>query len=194
MEKKSVRIFRVVAVSFASLVVLLVVLRLTNQWAMFEVPTNAMAPFIRRGDNVVVRGLHGLPKRGDVVTFTTEGISRIYTPDDKPQMYVKRVAGLPGDKLHFVDGRLQINDRPVSEYYDVTHIPYVLLDKAMGGTYVDLSKPYLVPADHVIALGDNSSNSSDSRVWGPLPVKNLRHLYWFHLKHGPAVEEKSPPR
>lgn len=190
-------IIRGFAIFIAFLVGLLVLLCVTGQLGVFSVPTNAMAPFIRKGDTIIVQALtlHGqLPRRGDVVTFTTEGISRIFTPDNKPQMYVKRMAGLPGDKLQFVDGVLHINDRPVSEYYDVSQIPYVLIEEKWGKTGMDLSKPYIVPVEHVVALGDNSINSSDSRFWGPLPVKNLRHLYWFHLKHGAPMEEETKER
>lgn len=179
----------------AFLATCLMALVLTGQLRTYSIPTGAMAPFIRSGDTILVRGLtfHGLPKRGEVVTFTTEGLPNIHTPDGKPQMYVKRVAGLPGDKVHFVNEKLLINDRPVEEYYDVSTTKYVLL-KPWGGGGIDLSKPYVVPQDHLLMLGDNSANSSDSRFWGPLPIKNLRHLYWFHLKHGPGVEEKEPRR
>ncbi len=160
---------------------------------MFSVPTNAMAPFISRGDTIIVQAmtLHGKPpKRGDVVTFTTEGIAGINTPDGRPQMYVKRVTGLPGDKLQFIDGTLYINDRPVNEYYDVSQIPYVLINERWAKIQVDLSRPYTVPPEHLFMMGDNSGNSFDSRFWGPLPIRNLRHAYWFHLKHGPAVKNK----
>jgi len=195
MKSTSSPLFKSAAIFTAFLVVLVVLLRLTGQLGMFNVPTNAMAPFIRRGDTIIVQALttHGkLPLRGDVVTFTTEGVAGI--PGDhagNPVTWVKRVAGLPGDKLHFFDGKLHINDRQVSEYYDVSKIPYVLINETWAKIQVDLSQPYIVPQDHLFMMGDNSSNSSDSRFWGPLPVKNLRHLYWFHLKHGPPFKEET---
>lgn len=178
---------RNVAIFVASVVGVLVLLRVTGQLGIFNIPTNAMAPFIRRGDIIIVQVLtmHGkLPVRGDVVTFTTEGIAGIMAASKEPQMYVKRVVGLPGDRLEFKNGMLHVNDKPVSDCFDCSHIKYAPLASLSEGSL-------RVPADHLFVMGDNSANSSDSRFWGPLPVKNLRHLYWFHLKHGPPMEENS---
>lgn len=184
-------LFRAALFVAASLAALVILLRVCGVVAIYKVPTDAMAPFLIKGETIIAQALSlhgGLPKRGDVVTFTTEGIAGIGAP--KPQIYIKRVAALPGDTVHLVDGRLRINDQPVSDYYDVSQIKYVLMPGLTGKTGADLSRPYTVPADHLLALGDNSPNSSDSRFWGPVPVKNLRQVYWFHLlRAGPSSEE-----
>lgn len=180
--------FRIGLFIAACLATLAILLRLVGLLAVYKVPTNAMAPFLNKGDTIIAQGLSvhsGLPRRGDVITFTTEGIAGIQT-GGKPQIYIKRVAGLPGDKVQMVGDVLHINDRPVSEYYDVSKIRYV----SMGHGETNLVRPYVVPPNHLLALGDNSANSSDSRFWGPVPVKNLRQVYWCHLwKAAPAARE-----
>ena len=163
------------------------VLATTGMVKTYSIPTNGMATFITKGDQIVAERfslLGGLPQRGDVVTFTTEGIKSPYMRMPQPVIFIKRLIGLPGDRLEFKDGILQVNDRPVSSYFDaegITHLPQMSL--APG-------KSVTVPMDHVFVMGDNSGNSLDSRYWGPLPVTNLRQKYLFHLKHGPPVEEE----
>jgi signal peptidase I len=164
------------------------VLATTGMLKTYSVPTNGMATFITKGDQIVAERfslLGELPQRGDVVTFTTEGIKSPYMKMPKPVIFIKRLIGLPGDRLEFKDGVLQVNDRPVSAYFDakdITHLP--LMNLAPG-------KSVTVPKDHVFVMGDNSGNSLDSRYWGPLPVANLRQKYLFHLKHGPPMKEEN---
>ncbi|WP_395737512.1 signal peptidase I [Prosthecobacter sp.] len=166
------------------------VLSITGMVKIYSVPTNAMATFVTKGDQLVAERfslLRGLPQRGDVMTFTTAGIKLIETHAPAPQTYIKRVVGLAGDKLQFKDSMLHINGRPVEECFDVTHIHYV------PAGLLSENKEYTVPADHLFMMGDNSANSSDSRYWGPLPIENLRQKYWFHFKLGPSVAKQPPP-
>ncbi len=175
----------------AALFVVWVVLAMTGMVKIYSVPTNAMATFVSKGDQLVAERisiLRGLPQRGDVVTFTTEGIKSPYMSHSSPVIYIKRVIGLPGDRLEFKGDVLYINDRPVSEYFNTKAITYIPEMSLASG------KNVTVPKDHLFVMGDNSGNSSDSRYWGPLPVDNLRQKYWFHLKLGPPVaEEKQQP-
>jgi signal peptidase I len=183
------RWFSTVIVGFCILVgvfvAVIVVLRFAGLLVFYSVPTNGMATFINKGDHIVAQGfsIRGkLPERGDVVTFTTAGIKSSYMNSSEPQIYIKRVVGLPGDRLEFKGEVLHINDRPVSEYFDTAGITYLpLMSLGKGGV--------IVPEGHLFVMGDNSGNSADSRYWGPLPVKNLRQKYWFHLQHGPAPEK-----
>jgi len=94
------------------------------------------------------------------------------------------VVGLPGDKLQLVDKVLLINGRPASEYFDCRGIEYVPALRDSHG--MDIAHPYVVPEAHVVVFGDNSASSFDSRYWGPLPMKNLRHTYWFHVRRAEA--------
>ena len=187
MTPQTSALVKIATVAAAVLAGLLILLRATDQLGMFNIPTDAMAPFIRKGDTIIVQALtlHGrMPKRGDVITLSTEGIEALSLTARAPQIYIKRVVGLAGDRLQFKDGLLQINDKPVGGYFDVTNIPYVPLGLLSEG------REYTVPADHLFVMGDNSAISFDSRYWGPLPIRNLRHAYWFHLVHGPEVKDK----
>ncbi len=83
------------------------------------------------------------PQRGDIVVLKPKG-----APDYK---YIKRVIGLPGDKVEIIDGNLFINDQKIREDY--------ILER-MYGTY----GPYYIPKDHLFVMGDNRNHSSDSRM------------------------------
>ncbi len=153
------------------------VLAMTGMMKTYSIPTNAMATFVSKGDQIVAERfslLGKLPQRGEVVTFTTEGIKSSYINSPQPVIYIKRVIGLPGDRMEFKGEILHINDRPVSEYFDTKGITYLPLMRLAQGSSVT------VPPDHLFMMGDNSGNSSDSRYWGPLPVENLRQKYYSH--------------
>lgn len=184
------RVFLVAVTLIALTGVLLLTLRVTKQVGVYPVPNDSMAPFIHKGDTLMVQALSlhlGPVQRGDVVTFSQSG-------DERPDLDLKRVVGLPGDKVQLVDGTLRINDKPASDFYDTSKIKYTDLGSFQGGGAAHLNQPYTVPADHLLMLGDNSANSSDSRVWGPVPIKSVRHKYWFHIKHAapsaPAAAEQ----
>jgi signal peptidase I len=165
------------------------ILRLTGLVVPYRVPTGAMSDFLRRDDHIYTERfslLRGLPKRGDVVVFSTEGIKTPYMPPGPPQMYIKRVVGLPGDELEFKGDVLHIDGKPVSEFFEVGEIRYLPMMSLAEGRRVK------VPQDQLFVMGDNSANSSDSRYWGPLPVKNLRQKYWFHYHRAEKTEEKPP--
>ncbi|MFM2143872.1 MAG: hypothetical protein RLZZ476_2416 [Verrucomicrobiota bacterium] len=177
------------AVATGALFIAFITLRAANLVRPYSVPANSMADFIRKGDGVMTESfsiLTGLPNRGDVVVFSTEGIKMPYMPPGPPQMYIKRVVGLPGDELEFKGDVLHINGKPVSEFFDVSEIRYVPMMRLADGNRVK------VPQDHLFVMGDNSANSSDSRFWGPVPVKNLQQKYWFHYHRAEKAEEKPP--
>ena len=101
------------------------------------------------------------PKRGDIIVFKY--------PLDRKKDFVKRLVGLPGDKIKIDAGKLIINgkemdDPPFSEhyYYNRNDWPY-----GKEGQIIE------VPAKNYFAMGDNSAQSSDSRYWGFVPEKNM---------------------
>ncbi len=119
------------------------------------------------------RILAGKPKRGDVAVFRN--------PSELNIDYIKRVIGLPGDRIQMVNGQLIINDKPVPKtrvgsFYDEDngrHIPifeetlpegikYKVLDDNPDGDF-DNTQVYLVPEGHYFMMGDNRDHSSDSR-------------------------------
>jgi signal peptidase I len=121
------------------------------------------------------------PKRGDIIVFrvpfklnATEGYERngaVFPPYNylrSQSTYVKRCVGLPGERIEIrPDKHVYIDDKVVSDPKAIARTQY---------TTTEYTREYdiTVPDRHVIALGDNSDNSADSRYWGPLPIDNLR--------------------
>ncbi len=117
------------------------------------------------------------PDRGDVVVFRL--------PKDDSTDYIKRVIGLPGDRIQMINGLLHINGEPVKrERIEDYHrdrrsdrairvkrwretlpngVSYTTLDLQDNGFY-DNTQEYVVPAGHYFMMGDNRDNSTDSRV------------------------------
>jgi signal peptidase I len=87
-------------------------------------------------------------------------VSNFYTPFKAGSDYIKRVIGLPGEKLEVRDGRILINDKVVSE----NHTMYPDFD--------DFG-PVQIPQGYYFMMGDNRGNSSDSRYWGFASEQNL---------------------
>lgn len=166
------------SVLVAGLVVALAGLRLAGLIRPFSVPTGAMTPAVSPGDHVLMEGFTLLlrkPRRGDVVVFKTAGIASL----PQATLYFKRVAGEPRDRLRISDGKLYINDTHVVLSNAVGTIAYL----PPPGTermarYTNVS----VPDGHYYVLGDNSTNSSDSRFWGCVPAGNIlgrvAFCYW----------------
>jgi signal peptidase I len=113
---------------------------------------NSMLPSIKDGDSLSVVNLDSNSRnnltRGDVVVFRY--------PLDQSKSYIKRVIGLPGDKVEIRGTKVWLNDTPLSEPY---------LNQKLNNE----QRSYLttvVPRRSYFVLGDNRDNSSDSRVWG----------------------------
>jgi signal peptidase I len=157
------------AVVIGALVVALVVK--TFLFQAFYIPSASMEPTLSRGDRVLVNkisyDLHDV-HRGDVIVFELDGED--VGPDGIKDL-IKRVIGLPGDMIETRDGVVYINDRAVDEPY--------LADGTVTGDPQDSQNPSIerqtVPEGHVFVLGDNRSNSADSRYpdRGPIPIDTI---------------------
>ena len=101
------------------------------------------------------------PERGDIVVFDPPNRS------DKP--YIKRIIGLPGDHVTFGDGKVFINGEPLEEEY--------ITERTRCGQRDTCD--VVVPEGSVFVLGDNRTNSSDSRVFGPVPLENIVGKAWI---------------
>jgi len=161
----------------------------------FKIPSGSMIPTLTIGDHLLVnKFIYGPripftdtriftwkePKRGEIIVFKY--------PENESKNFIKRVVGLPGDKVEIQNGKLFINAQPVpvtdlgayddgeqgagSSYFpepklleeqlgSVTHKILYLRDQS-GYNF----GPVLVPKDSVFVMGDNRDNSQDSRVWG----------------------------
>jgi len=143
----------------------------------FRMGANSMAPTIVRGDRVVVEKvsfMFGDPKRGDIIVFRTDGIATL-----RPhKLYIKRVAGLPGERIRIEPLNLIVNDRIMT-----TPAVFKGISSGQGDhpwLMVVLSERMSEPTneirlgkDEYFVLGDNTRHSADSRHWGPVPRKNI---------------------
>ena len=172
----------------------------------FQIPSGSMKPTLDVGDFILVNkfsyGIRlpvldtkiievGDPKRGDVMVFRY--------PSDPTVNYIKRVVGLPGDKIRYTsDKKLYVNDQLVAEQLvgaepgtlgsaelykeklgEVEH----MIRKEMSRYRAPPDKEWTVPAGHYFMMGDNRDNSNDSRYWddpnipkdelGMVPDKNI---------------------
>jgi signal peptidase I len=148
--------------------------------------------FLSLGDHLFVdRVSHNLTglARGDIVVFNTEGIVSAggrRLMDDSGYYYIKRLVGLPGDRLRLVDRNLYVKPAGETEFRHIkTFSPaFEKIYSGQGGYQGHLPPPdgyilsrqypeYTVPADCYFMLGDNSTFSADSRYWGVVPRRNI---------------------
>ncbi len=123
----------------------------------FYIPSESMVPTLEVGDRVLANKFiyrFTEPERGDIVVFrSVEG---------GEEDLIKRVVGIPGDKISVKNGTLFLNGEPQKEPYVNTSFP----DRSFAS-------PKKVPQNHVFVMGDNRANSRDSRFFGPVPEKNI---------------------
>jgi signal peptidase I len=148
-----------------------------------------------------------MPQRGDVVVFRL--------PRDTSTDYIKRVIGLPGDKIQVIDGIVHINGvavkrEPAPDFIDIEEgvteqpvkrwketlpngVSYYTLDLVQNG-FADNTQVYTVPAGQYFMMGDNRDNSTDSRFSqvGTVPFENLvgrAQLIFFSVYEGERAWE-----
>jgi signal peptidase I len=144
-----------VVILVAALAVALVVKTFLIQ--AFYIPSGSMEPTLKPGDRVLVNklsyDLHGV-HRGDIIVFKSPP-SEASDPSIKD--LIKRVIGLPGDKIEAIDGQVYINGKLLKEPY----LP--------AGTITTSLPLTTVPAGQYFVMGDNRGNSKDSRFIGTIP-------------------------
>jgi len=101
-------------------------------------------------------------ERGDIIVFRP--------PTDRTKDFIKRVIALGGDTVELKANVVYVNDKPVNEPY-VVFKPVPLAD---DGNFAKFN----VPEGSVFVMGDNRNNSSDSRVWGPVRISEIKGKAW----------------
>ena len=150
----------------------------------YRIPSPSMVDTLEIGDRVLVnRVVYHLQdlEHGDVVVFRW--------PKNRDVVFIKRVVGLPGDRLQAKDGKLYVDGVAQEEPYvhktngvtDPTNPSGTIVGTTMSQPW-GLSDEYTVPEGHYFMMGDNRTNSDDSRVWGPVPENDLIgeafFVYW----------------
>lgn len=155
---------------YAEAIVIAVVLALfirTFVVQAFKIPSGSMVPTLVVGDHILVnKFIYGIkipftdktlievsePERGDVIVFKF--------PLDSGKDYIKRVIGLPGDRIQIVNKHLFINGKPApdSHAFYSESIPRAISDRDNFG-------PITVPPEMLFVMGDNRDDSHDARFW-----------------------------
>jgi signal peptidase I len=162
----------------------------------FKIPTGSMESNLLIGDHLLVNkfvyGLHSgflsriLPykelKRGDVIVFKY--------PQSPDVAYVKRLIGLPGEKVEMVGRTVYIDGQPLKEDYT----QYI-----DAGSIYERYGPFQVPEGKFFAMGDNRDNSQDSRFWGYVPrdhiIGKALAIYWsFETPRDEYLQTSLPDR
>jgi signal peptidase I len=137
---------------------------------LLYMPTHSMEPTISPGDHVFLESFTFLirkPRLGDLVVFTTEDIPELTAK----QVYLKRIAGRAGDHIRISSGELYVNGQKVKLSNALGEIRYQPPKATLG--FVDETE-VVVPDHRYYVLGDNSTNSYDSRYGWFVPERNVR--------------------
>ena len=154
----------------------------------FQIPTGSMEPTLLVGDFLLVNKLAYvrpvIPLEGTILPrkdLTRKDIVVFKYPNELKKDYVKRMIGLPGETIEIRNKQVFVDGKPIEEPYKV-HIDSQVY--ARDGVYAydnlirDNFGPVTVPAGHCFVMGDNRDNSEDSRVWGFLPLDNIKGRPW----------------
>lgn len=126
------------------------------------IPSESMVPTLKKYDKLIVDKLSyhfSNPQRGEIVVFSPTDEIKRENPNLK-DAFIKRIIGLPGDKVEIKGERVYINDQPLSEQYIEAPPQYQY-------------GPVVVPPDSYLVLGDNRNNSYDSHFWGFVPRDHI---------------------
>jgi signal peptidase I len=165
-----------------SLIIAVVLALFVRTWVFqaFKIPTGSMEPNLLVGDHLIVNKMIFSPsvtglerallprrdvRRGDIMVFKY--------PEEPERDFIKRVIGLPGDRLELRRKMIYINGEPLTEPY--AHLAEPPSESAgVTGDLREFYGPVTVPAGQYFMMGDNRDNSQDSRYWGFLPAHYVK--------------------
>jgi signal peptidase I len=149
----------------------------------FKIPTGSMEPNLLVGDHLIVNKMTFSPvRRGDIIVFKF--------PKDPERDFIKRVIGLPGDKIELRRKTVYVNGEALAEpYAHFIESPRAESEPVSDDVRQDYG-PVSVPSDQYFMMGDNRDNSEDGRFWGFLPksyVKGKAEFMYFSLGEGSSM-------
>ncbi len=129
----------------------------------YYIPSGSMLPTLQINDRLIVDKLSyrfSNPVRGDIVVFDPP------TKLGFKDAFIKRIIGIPGDRIEVKSGKVYVNDRVLSEKY---------IEEAPSYTWssTSLTPDGIVPEGHYLVLGDNRNNSYDGHYWGFIPKDRI---------------------
>ena len=161
----------------------------------FKIPTGSMEENLLIGDHLLVNKLVYSPSLGSLEErlFGKKGIERGHVvvfkfPQEPERDFIKRVIGLPGEKVEVRDKQVLIDDKPLLESYTFFKDQPLRRDDPEYGLRADDLRynwgPQVVPPGQLFVMGDNRDNSRDSRFWGFLPIDQVKGrallIYWSY--------------
>lgn len=193
------------SISFFPVLAIVLVLR-SFIFEPFQIPTGSMIPTLQVGDFIVVSkfayGLRlpvvgtkvmevGEPENGDVMVFI---------PPHEDEYFIKRVVGVPGDRVRYQNKTLYINDERQEQtfvgQFPVDKPDYLVYEERLGDEVHRIRRnPYrdariqewIVPEGYYFMMGDNRDQSSDSRYWGFVSEQKIvgkAVAIWLHKEPG----------
>lgn len=151
------------------IIVVIIILTLTHFFlaTISIVDGVSMEPNFDSGEYLIIDRYQynfGLPARGDAVVLKFPG-------DEEHKKYIKRIIGLPGERVEVKGGQVFINNRLLKESYIPSDVQ-TLADKPID---------VVLPAEEYFIMGDNRYNSNDSRIWGTAGRRFLIGKAWFEF-------------
>jgi signal peptidase I len=157
----------------------------------YRIPSGSMIPTLDIGQRVLTNRLDTHPALGDIVVFhppqgatapspvcgaSDEGFNHPQacgqpTPAESNQTpFIKRVVGLPGDRIQILKGHVYRNGKREKDGY---------IEPCLNVSSCNFPKPIVIPPGHYFMMGDNRGDSDDSRFWGPVPQQWIIGVAFF---------------
>lgn len=185
--KTASRLFRLLVEIIVIVIAAIVISFLVRTFVVetYEVPSGSMEDTIQVGDRILSEKItyyFRSPEKGEIVTFvspiqsdeSTDGESLL---SGNQEIFVKRVIATEGDVVNIFNGNLYVNGELLEEDYVKDGDPTYSFTTTYQG--IEISYPYTVPEGEIWVMGDNRTNSRDSRYFGPVDVESVTGRVFF---------------